>query len=223
MQLPRFKMMISWILILWAGVGYGASADLTPDVEAILTGLQKRYNAAGFSARFDQTSTLKAMEISDSAAGTIAVKPPGKMRWSYTAPDRQIIISDGQSLWIYRPDDNQVMVGKAPAFFGDGKGAGFLSDIGGLTQHFVITRANEAMAGERYGLKLVPIEAQDEVSEIYLTIDKARYDIVDIVTYNAFGDETVITLSDVRFDVPLDDALFDFQIPAGADVIELEP
>ena len=223
MRSPLFKVMISCIVIFWTGVGYGASADLAPDVEAILAGLQKRYNADGFSARFDQTSTLKAMEISDSAAGTIAVKPPGKMRWSYMAPERQIIISDGKSLWIHRPDDNQVMVGKAPAFFGDGKGAGFLSDIGSLTQHFVITRSNEAMAGDRYGLKLVPIEAQTEVSEIYLTIDKARYDIVDILTYNAYGDETVITLSDVRFDAPLDDALFDFQIPTGADVIQLEP
>ena len=110
MRSPLFKVMISCIVIFWTGVGYGASADLAPDVEAILAGLQKRYNADGFSARFDQTSTLKAMEISDSAAGTIAVKPPGKMRWSYMAPERQIIISDGKSLWIHRPDDNQVMV-----------------------------------------------------------------------------------------------------------------
>jgi outer membrane lipoprotein carrier protein len=222
MRLSLLTLLGGWVIIFWAGVAFTQNSDLAPDVEAILDGLQKRYGNAGFSARFDQTSTLKAMDISDSAEGTISVKPPDKMHWLYTAPDRQTIISDGEQLWIYRPDDNQVMVGKAPAFFSNGRGAGFLSDIGSLAGHFSIARANEAMAGDQYVLKLVPLKNQTEVSEIYLTIDKARYEIVEIVTYNAYGDETVITFSDVRFDVTLDKALFKFQIPDGADVVQLD-
>ena len=52
-----------------------------------------------------------------------------KMRWEYETPDRQTIITDNKTLWIFRPEDNQVMIGKAPSFFEGGKGFSFLSNM----------------------------------------------------------------------------------------------
>ena len=128
-------------------------ASLT--LNEIIAKVESRYAASGFSAHFDQTSTIKAMEITDIASGKVFIKPPGMMRWEYEKPDKQIIISDSKKLWVYRPEDNQVMIGKAPFFFGNGKGAGFLSDIKLIKQKFNIILEKKS-ADNFYILKLLP-------------------------------------------------------------------
>ena len=91
-----------------------AVAESNPALDRILEGMEQKYANSSFSAKFLQQSTIKAMELTDSATGKVYVMHPGKMRWEYEQPDRQIIITDGYKLWIYRPEDNQVMTGAAP-------------------------------------------------------------------------------------------------------------
>ena len=83
------------------------------------------------------------------ASGKVYIKYPGMMRWEYEKPDRQIIITDADKLWIYRPEDNQVMTGKAPTFFRDGKGASFLSDIRLIRQKFDISLEQDPEQGAK--------------------------------------------------------------------------
>jgi len=195
------------------------SANLTLD--EIIDRVEARYAAPGFSAIFLQTSTLKAMEITDRASGRIFVKRPGMMRWEYEKPDLQTIVTDGRRLWIYRPEDNQVMIGKAPVFFGDGKGAGFLADIQQIRRQFYITLENKLIEGN-YRLKLFPITKTFDLSVVYLSISTKMFDVVRIVTYNSYGDKTRIDLRSVRLEQTLDDNLFTFQIPAGVEVLYLD-
>jgi outer membrane lipoprotein carrier protein len=84
-------------------------------LDKIIEGVEKIYDVPGFSAQFVQESTIKAMDLTDVASGKIFVKRPGMMRWVYEKPYKQIIITNGKKLWIYKPEDNQVMLGKAPA------------------------------------------------------------------------------------------------------------
>ncbi len=190
--------------------------------QAIFAGIEKRYAVGGFSARFHQFSTLKAMEIVDTASGSIIVKRPGMMRWTYEIPEKQTIVSDGHHLWVYRPQDNQVMVGKAPTFFGNGKGAGFLSDLASLQTQFDISRGKDTPAGD-YRLHLTPKEKSQEISSIHLIVAKKTFNITEIITVNIYGDETRIEFSEIRFQKKIDDAIFTFDIPDGVDVIEIDP
>jgi outer membrane lipoprotein carrier protein len=210
----------------------GFSADTSRNVSSPATGgqktlgeildnIEKRYAGIGFSARFDQSSTIKAMEITDTASGKIFVKRPGKMRWEYEEPDKQTIITDSKTLWIYRPNDNQVMIGKAPVYFADGKGASFLSDMNLIRKKFSIS-LEAAVKDDTYYLKLLPQEKKIDLSVIYLSISKTTFDIIEIVTYNLYEDETRIRLSQVDFKQNLDDSMFQFNIPEGTDVLELE-
>jgi outer membrane lipoprotein carrier protein len=195
----------------------GASIAL----DEIINGVEQRYAGSGFSADFFQESTLKAMEVTDTAFGKIFVKHPGMMRWEYEKPERQLIITNGKKLWIYRPEDNQVMTGNAPAYFGGGKGASFLSDIELIRKHFNITVENQE-TDPHYLLKLLPRENKIELSVIYLSISKKTFDIIKIITYNSYGDETQIQLCNFRYDQNLNDSLFNFKIPQGVDIVELE-
>ncbi len=201
------------------GVSAALPADLS--LSEIISRVEQRYDVPGFSAAFHQVSTIKAMDISDEAKGKLFVKRPGKMRWEYLEPMAQVIITNGSRLLIHRPEDNQVMLGKSPAFFGDGKGAGFLADIRVMRRKFEITPAPETDPS-RYALRLRPLEDAIDVSEVTLAISKADYTIQQVVTINAYGDKTAIDLIDSTFDAIPDDQLFMLTIPEGADVLTLD-
>lgn len=197
-----------------------ASGNLPP-LDYILKEVEKRYTGSQFAAEFLQESTIKTMEITDFASGRLYVRYPGMMRWEYEKPERQVIITDGKKLWIYRPQDNLVMVGNAPVFFRDGKGASFLSDISLVRKKFKITLA-QAEGEYLYELKLKPIEGTLNISEIRLYVTPRSYNIARIVTLNDYGDDTRIDLVNPQFAVNLEPSLFSFDIPPGADVQKIE-
>ncbi|MBA3035642.1 MAG: outer membrane lipoprotein carrier protein LolA [Desulfobacterium sp.] len=186
--------------------------------DQIMVKVEKKYSVPGFVAKFIQMSTLKVMGISDVAEGKIFVKRPGMMRWEYEKPDKQIVVTDGESLWIYRPQDNQVMVGKAPEFFGAGKGASFLSDISIIRHNFSVTIKNNT--DKYFVLKLLPNEKRGDVSYVYLYVSRTTFEIAKIGIYNLYDDETELELIDSKF-VNNPDSVFSFKIPKGVEVLKI--
>ena len=193
-----------------------------PTVDTIVAGIEKRYNVPGFTADFDQESILKAMQVTDTASGVVMIRQPGQMRWEYHVPDPQTIITDGDDLWVVRPQENQVLVGKAPALFGGGKGAGFLSNIATIRKSFQIALESSADT-DRYHLKLVPNQSSEDMMAIELEIARKTYDLLRIVTFNVYGDETRIDLKNVNFDSVPPESKFRFEVPEGFDVVQMNP
>ena len=206
------------VIILCIGCLTATAATDSALLSTVLSGIEKRYAGPGFTAKFFQESMLKAMKISDTAEGTLTVKRPGKMRWQYTIPDAQTIITNGTTMWIYRPADNQVVVAKAPEFFAGGKGAGFLSDIGQIRKSFTITM-QKAENDAYYRLRLVPKKKSADLADVILSVEKSTFQVDQVLTHNAYGDETQITLSDYKFNLNPDESLFTFEIPEGVDVV----
>ena len=214
-----FFMGAVWVAALGASVA--AASENLPPLDYILKEVEKRYTGSQFAAEFLQESTIKTMEITDFASGRLYVRYPGMMRWEYQKPERQVIISDGKKLWIFRPQDNLVMTGSAPAFFRDGKGASFLSDISLVRKKFKIALAR-AEGEYLYELKMTPLEQTLNVSEIRLYITPRSYNIARIVTLNDLGDDTRIDIIQPQFNVNLEPSLFSFDIPPGADVQRID-
>lgn len=219
-------MLAALVLTLSGGQNSSAAATAGSDltVDQILDRVETKYANSKFSADFIQKSTIKAMDITDRASGRVYIKYPGMMRWEYEKPEKQIIITDADKLWIYRPEDNQVMTGKAPTFFRDGKGASFLSDIRVIRQKFDISleQGPPEESDLFYHLKLIPLEKTMDISEIRLLVSKKTFNMLQVVTLNFYGDETRIDFLNFAFKDDLDDSLFSFKIPKGADVIEID-
>ena len=211
----------SLILIPFISVNFSYAAETELTLEQILDRVEKNYAGQSFQAGFIQESTIKAMDIVDFASGKIFVRYPGMMRWEYEKPEEQIIITDGHKLWIYRPTDNQVLTGSAPAFFSDGKGASFLSDIKLIRQKFKISLEN-SKEDFFYELKLQPLEKKLDVVDIRLSVTKNTFTVIRIITYNSYADENRIEFVNHQFNVKLDESLFSFKIPPGADVVQLD-
>ena len=190
-------------------------------LDEVIKKVEKHYSVSGFTAKFSQTSSIKAMEITDSASGRAFFKRSGKMRWEYETPDRQIIVTDGKTLWVFRPEDNQVMIGKAPSFFEGGKGFSFLSDMKVIREKFSMTLEKETEDGF-FVLKLLPREKALDIMEIHLWISRNTFDVVKILTYNSYGDETRIVFTNIQLKKELDDSLFSFKISEGMEVLNLD-
>lgn len=188
------------------------------EIDNILGHIEKRYRGAGFTADFSQATTLSAMKITDTAKGHAYFKRPGMMLWEYHHPDKYKIITDGKTLWIYRPEEKQVTVGDLPPFLG----GGFLSNIYLIRQKFIVS-LGESLDPDQLVLKLWPKEKRLDVSVVHLTVSKKTWDVVALTTYNVYGDETRIQLSNFDYDILIDDDMFKFKIPEGTDVIELNP
>lgn len=200
-----------------AAGGKNSVAAANELLEKIIVGVEKRYNVSSFSATFYQTSTLKVMEITDTGNGRITVKRPWKMKWEYESPEKQIYATDGKDMWIYRPDDNQIQIGKAKSFFTGVVRAVFLLDMEQIKKYFdisLILKKNPSF----YTLKLLPKERIADVSEMYLSISKKTFDVVKIVKTNASGDELTYKLSNFKFNQRYSDSMFRLKIPEGADV-----
>jgi outer membrane lipoprotein-sorting protein len=75
---------------------------------------------------------------------------------------------------------------------------------------------------EFYHLKLIPKEKKFDIILIRLLVSRETFDLIEIITSNSYGDETLIRLSDYDFNADPDDSKFTFTLTPGVDVLKLE-
>ena len=100
-------------LALWAPAPAAAQS-----LDDVVRGLEAAYSKmTDLKAEFSQTAFNKSLNQTIPAQGTVWLKRGGKLRWEYTEPTPQQIVSDGRKLWVYTPALNQVnVVSGSPLF-----------------------------------------------------------------------------------------------------------
>ncbi|MDR2876928.1 MAG: outer membrane lipoprotein chaperone LolA [Chromatiales bacterium] len=163
--------------------------------------------------RFEQTITQNSRVI-QRTQGALAVLRPGKFRWQYESPFEQLITTNGEMLWVYEPDLDQVTLSALDASVGNTP-AILLSTDESLDKVFTIVDA-----GLKEGLNwamLDPLSEQSTFRRIFLGFNAHGLMAMDIV--DALDQTISIHFSELRRNVKLDPKLFEFEIPAGVDVI----
>lgn len=162
---------------------------------------------------FAQTVLARSGKKPRQAAGVFALQRPGKFRWSYESPYKQLLVSDGARLWSYDPDLNQVAVKKLGAAFGASPAA--LLAGKDLDRQFDLA---EGAAAD--GLEFVqarPRGGDAGFERIRIGFADNRPVVMEI--HDAFGQVTMLRFSQFEANPPLPDSLFRFVAPAGADVV----
>ena len=190
------------------------------DAIAIVDAIQKQYDATHtFQARFIQKSYLKILGQSQRAEGSVSIKKPGKMKWDYKAPDRQILVSNDQGLWLYLPDEKQVTKMKAQSIYSSNTPALFLAGRGKLTESFTIGKVIEE--SRFYKAEFIPKDKGQNLSKMVLLADKKNYQIVGSRVYDNLGNKTEILFSNIQTNPNLEEKLFQFEVPKGVELIDL--
>ena len=163
---------------------------------------------------FRQVVVKKDRSASQTSSGTFAFRRPGKFRWAYDKPFDQLIVGDGEKVWVYDRDLNQVMVRKLDAALG-ATPAALLAGDNALEKNFTLVAGGEA-DGVEY-VNATPKSAESQFTRIRLGfVDSLprRMELTD-----AFGQATELTFSDVRRNPKLAGDVFQFTPPKGADVV----
>lgn len=169
-------------------------------------------------AAFTQRVYGEKGELVQESSGSVQLARPGRFRWEYEKPDRQLILADGEKLWIYDPELEQATVKSLK----DALGAAPIALLTGqrpLQEQFRIEPA-----GVHNGLQWVVLtpKAQDiEFNRIRLGLDQDG--VAQMELHDQFGQRTVISLHNVRTNIEIDPDRFKFEPPAGTDVINAAP
>ena len=188
---------------------------------AVAEGLGEKYAALDdLSAVFKQESKIVSLGRSRKKEGTIRFKKPGRMRWDYTAPDPQLIISDGGKLWYFRPERNQVVVQDLSRAFANQTPLFFLFGEGDLSAEFTWGDGDLVPDGKgNFVLELKPRVETPDLVGLTLEVRKADFSIFATVLRDAFGNVTRLEFSGEKENGGLADDLFTFVPPADAEVI----
>ena len=192
-----------------------AQSKLSPD--ALAKALQTRYQSVrDFSADFVQSYRTGVLKTQTRESGTVSVKKPGKMRWTYSKPQRKELVSDGVKLYWYIPEDKQVIVrdvaeqASTPDLFLSGRG-----DIArDFTPSYVDTSVSGAVA-----LKLIPRRSEPEYEFLIVAMDPATHQIRALTARDHQGGESTFTFTNMKENRGLADRDFVFRVPGGVAVV----
>src|SRR5262247_1546222 len=133
-------------LCVAVSVAAGAQSQPTPD--ALARSLQQRYQGIkDFSADFVHSYRGGVLKTQSQERGTVSVKKPSRMRWTYTAPEKKEFVSDGVKIYSYIPEDKQVIVSNVPPDNQATTPALFLAGKGDIARDFSASYAQPAIPG----------------------------------------------------------------------------
>ncbi|HRD70894.1 MAG TPA: outer membrane lipoprotein chaperone LolA [Legionella sp.] len=177
--------------------------------------LQAKLNALrSMTASFNQVVKAKKKEVSRSA-GTMALERPGKFRWQTIDPMAQLIVADGQKMWVYDEDLEQVTVKKQQKGLG-GTAALFLSGYDDtVTKDFEVT---EKTSGNVMTFDLRAKSSKENFQRIKLIF--TQNNLTGLELYDQLGQVTTVKLGQIKANPKLASKLFQFKPPKGVDVVK---
>ena len=167
-----------------------------------------------FSAGFTQVVYDANSNPLQQSAGEVFLKRPGRFIWNYTSPSPQKIVADGNSVWLYDIDLEQVTVSPL-AEQGSGTPLSLLMGDKPLDQEFTLRPLGNSDGIDWVELK--PRSGHSDFELVFLGLNEAGLAAMEL--RDSFGQATQIRFTDFKADVRLDDAAFQFVPPEGVDVI----
>jgi len=193
-----------------------AQADGLKDLEKFLR------EVSSAQASFTQVVTSpkrtgETVARSKTSSGRFEFLRPNRFRFEYTKPFEQTIVADGQTLWLYDVDLNQVTARKQQEVLGSTPAALIAAgtDLRALSEVFEL-KAAPAQDGMEW-LEARPRTKDGQLQSVRVGFRQGQLTALEIA--DSLGQRSVLTFSQWQGNAPLTAERFRFQAPAGADVI----
>ena len=170
------------------------------------------------TARFEQQVVDRSGKVVERASGTFAFARPGKFRWTYEKPHKQVLVADGAKLFIHDPDLNQVTVKRIDQAISSTPAA-LLAGRDDITRLFTLRDG-----GSAEGLSWVeatPKSPDTGFERVRLGLQGKTLAAMEL--RDQLGGRTVLRFSDVKSNTGVPPETFSFTAPKGADVLEDAP
>ena len=216
----RKILVFALIFIISAAEGFPAQNE---NLESVVDKIQSKYEQIkDFHADFTQEANVKALNRVQKAEGEVWFKKPGMMRWNYYEPSKDEIVSDGSTLWFYNEEEKQVIQSPLSQVSDTGTTTTLLSGLGKIKELFKasFSDSKEFETNGNYLIDLQPKEDEEDFNKVTVSVNKHTMIVNTMYLYDPYGNLTKVTLNNIEIDGGVSDALFDFKVPDGAEVIK---
>jgi outer membrane lipoprotein carrier protein len=188
------------------------------DLDGLLKGVEQRYNRAKtLQVHFNESYTVQGRPRK-SESGQLTLRKPGRMRWDYSAPSGKLFLSDGKDVYLYTPDAHRVEKTKLKA-----------SEDMRAPLAFLLGKLDFAKEFRDFDVK--PDGANYVVVTAKAKTDRLPYEKIEMLIAPDYEIQRLVVngqdLSILTFQFdgeklnpPVDDALFKFQMPTGATLVD---
>lgn len=241
----KFELCLLLIVPLWPLRGSQIPSDSNGVIgNATVATIQRRFEERYRSATRLEVTFLERYSESGRVVRTEAGKAyferPGKMRWEYEAPEKNVFLVDGKNAWFYVPTDHTVT--RVPAkkstdwrtplalLAGEVKLSRICNKIeyapqqapefsGDVLLYCGLRGASKSNEGRDVGGQPAPSEAQDAA---YLEVVENSGELVRVLVNDAGGVGIEFRFANWQFNPKVDDSLFRFQVPRGVAIVNGE-
>ena len=205
-QMRRFILFCWSVAALWGFTANGApSADFVGDYFRSLESLQ---------ADFVQTVFDEKSQVVERSQGRMAMQKPGRFRWNYREPFAQVIVADGERLWLYDKELEQVTVRSLDEAL-SATPLALLSGAAPLENAFKV-----ALVTSKDGLRWFELRPKAEQTEFTVLRVAFRGEALQVIELeDVFNQRTRLEFKGLLRNAKIDPALLHFTPPAGVDVV----
>tara|TARA_R110002012_G_scaffold277634_1_gene465139 strand:- start:3 stop:653 length:651 start_codon:yes stop_codon:yes gene_type:complete len=196
------------------GLTFGAPVWADDAAERLTDRLDPLEN---YQAAFEQQILDSSGERLQSARGEMWLSRPGLLRWEVEAPYSQTVVSDGDDVYLYDPDLEQVTVQAMDERVTHTPALLLSGSVDELTDSYEVFYEQD---GGEDVFTLVPISVDTLFEELSMVFDEDS--LTELWMMDSTGQRTAITFSNITSNSNIDQSMFDFEIPEGTDVIREE-
>ena len=181
-----------------------------------LDDLQRFYSGVNsYSATFEQVVVDENLKLLEASNGEFSIERPGKFNWHYTSPSEQLIIGDGNQIWIYDVELEQITHRRSDAAVSQTP-AMLLSGQGNLDDSFILEDG-----GQHQGLdwvRMIPKSNDSGFTNVRIGFANGKLQLLEMK--DSFGQLTRMSFKNVQENIDIPEEKFKFIPPPDVDIIE---
>ena len=202
-------------MLLLAILSLSSFSALADDEAAVQRLTQLLNQAQTITARFSQLTLDGSGTQLQETAGQLALKRPGLFRWHTDEPMEQLLVSNGEKVWLYDPDLEQVTIQTLDQRLTHTPALLLSGDVSKIRENFEISYKE---GGSVVDFTLKPKSKDTLFDSLRLSFRSGVLNDMQLI--DSIGQRTNILFLNVQLNQALDDGQFSFDIPEGADVIQ---
>jgi outer membrane lipoprotein-sorting protein len=222
-----FPFLLAFVVLLSSVPLDAQSVSGGRDLESILDEMERaNQNFTSLEAEVTYTRSIFLLEEEEVSYGKVRYKKPKKLHMEFESPRDEVDIADGEFLWVYHPQGKQVekyRLAKGETKELDFFQFGYEGSVIKARENYLIELVSGGEENMPYVLKLTPkeMEPPPQYSEIRLWVQEGQWLPIRMELYES-GGEVInrIELREIKLNRPIKDALFQFTVPEGVEVVE---
>ncbi|MEY3219659.1 MAG: outer rane lipoprotein chaperone LolA [Pseudomonadota bacterium] len=204
------KLVFAGFLGFTSALVYAEEPPTRDDLEIFMQDLKSLH------ADFTQQVLSTEGTVRETSTGKVDIERPGKFYWEYEKPYRQTIVANGEKIWVYDKDLAQVTIKSFKQALGSTPALLFSSG-GDLNEAFDIEELESEVEGTSL-FELIPKDEQAQFESMYLNFVNGGLQTLEL--HDNLGQTSTISFLNQQRNVPISPELFNFQPPAGVDLID---